>query len=70
VAMTLVVNVRDAEGKVLGNAAALFESTREDGPRGAILFVASAILTDSRVAEGVVCDLVQWIAGRLGVEGL
>jgi hypothetical protein len=61
VKVTPLVEVRAEDGRPIGPAAALFEF--EGG--GCILYVWSGIMNDPRVADGVVCDLVRWIARRL-----
>jgi len=61
VKMTPLVEVRAEDGRPIGPAAALFEF---DGG-GCILYVWSGIMNDARIADGVVCDLVRWIAAKL-----
>jgi hypothetical protein len=65
VRMTPLVEVRAADGRMIGPAAALFEL--EGG--GAILYVWSGIMNDARVADLAACDLLRWVAGRLGDSG-
>ena len=59
--MTPLVEVRDANGNVVGPAAALFELQ----PAGTVLYVASPIMNDAARADGVMCDIVRWVAERL-----
>ena len=59
--MTPLVEVRDADGNVVGPAAALFELQ----PAGTLLYVSSPIMNDAARADGVMCDIVRWVAERL-----
>jgi hypothetical protein len=61
VTMTPLVEVRAEDGTPIGPAAALFGFPKG----GAILYVWSGIMNDARVADGVACDIVRWIAGKL-----
>ncbi|HJN15300.1 MAG TPA: hypothetical protein QGH10_07420 [Armatimonadota bacterium] len=59
---TRLVELRDEAGTLTLPVAVLFECQ----PKGAVLYVASPIVNDAAVSQTVMCDIVAWMAGRVG----
>ena len=65
---TPLIEVVDADGARVGVCASTFDWPPASGAAthtgGTILYVWSGVMNDARVAEGVACDLLRWIAAR------